>query len=89
MPALIQTHTKETSSEAAETYARRTFDKMNTSKAQKRTFELDPFRTVIYKKGKIMGGRYFVLELSFNEEKFYISSFDIETSDQAFLCISD
>lgn len=50
---------------------------------------MDPFRTVIYKKGKIMNGRYYLLELSYNEDNFYISSFDIETSEQAFLCITE
>jgi len=36
-----------------------------------------------------MNGRNYVLELSYNEDKFYIFSFDIETSEQAFICISD
>lgn len=43
--------------------------------------DLDPYWTVIYKKGKILNGRYYVIELSINEENFYILSFDIESSE--------
>jgi len=44
------------------------------------SIDLDPFRTVIYKKGKILDSKYYVIELSFNDSVFYILSFDIETS---------
>ena len=86
---MLTYNTKDSSSESAELYAWWTYEKMNVQKSQKWAFELDPFWTVIFKKGKIMNGRNYVLELSYNEDKFYIFSFDIETSEQAFICISD
>ena len=50
---------------------------------------MDENRIVLYKKGKVMGRGYYIVEISSSHTKFYITAFNVERPESFILEIPE
>jgi hypothetical protein len=67
-----------------------TNDRMNKSSYIVKQAEiLDENRIVLYKKGKMLGNGYYIVEISSNNTHLYIAAYDVETPESLLIEINE